>query len=149
MKKLLLIIVASQSMICSVSLADEPDLYSTILELDRILFDAFNNKDIEIAKKLFDRDLEFYHDTGGVSDYDQTIENSSRLFEADNGLTRELIHDSVQVHPIAGYGAIQVGKHRFCHPENGILDCGVFDFLHVWKLEEGAWTLARVVSYGH
>ena len=117
--------------------------------MDKILFDAFNNKDIEATRKIFDRDLEFYHDTGGVSDYDQSIQNSIRLFESDSGLTRELIADSVEVYPIAGFGAIQVGKHRFCHPEDGVMDCGVFDFLHIWKQEDTVWTLVRVVSYAH
>ena len=100
-------------------------------------------------EEIFDPGLEFYHDTGGVTDYDQAIENTRKLFQSNTGLTRELIVDSTSVHPIAGFGAIQVGKHRFCHPEKGAMDCGVFDFLHIWKKGEDSWTLARVVSYGH
>jgi hypothetical protein len=149
MKRLLATLAVLLAGVCSQAYADEPDLREQILEMDRLLFDAFNARDIETSKRIFDPDLEFYHDTGGVSDFEQTIANSQRLFEADNGLTRELIVDSVSVHPIAGYGAIQIGKHRFCHPEKGVMDCGVFDFVHVWKRHEDSWTLTRVISYGH
>lgn len=149
MKRYFQLGVLLSAVVCSHALAEGQSLYDEILRMDRILFDAFNNRDIETSKKIFDRDLEFYHDTGGVSDYAQTVANSERLFEANTGLTRELILDSVSVYPVPGYGAIQVGKHRFCHPENGTMDCGVFDFLHIWKQSEGTWTLARVVSYAH
>ena len=134
---------------CSFAYADEPSLYDEILQMDSMLFEAFNNSDIQKTKEIFDPDLEFYHDKGGVTNYDQAIENTRRLFESNTGLRRELIVESMHVYPVAGYGAIQVGKHRFCHPENGIMDCGVFDFLHIWKKGDVSWTLARVVSYGH
>ena len=132
--------------------AEEPKkdpLYDEILAMDTRLFTAFNEQDLETFKEIFDPSLEFFHDTGGLADYAQSIENSRRLFDADTGLTRELLADTVEVHPIAGYGAIQVGKHRFCHPENGVMDCGTFDFLHIWKKTGDKWTVTRVVSYGH
>ena len=124
-------------------------LRDEILAMDAMLFEAFNNRDLETMKQLFDPDLEFYHDTGGVSDYRQSVENSRRLFEADTGLTRELLIEYARVYPVPDYGAIQVGKHRFCHPENGEMDCGVFEFLHIWKKNDSGWTVARVVSYAH
>ncbi len=129
--------------------AEEPSLRDTVLALDKQLFDAFNERDVDTFKRLFDKDLEFFHDTGGVTDYAQAIVNTERLFEADTGLTRELLLDTVSVYPVPNYGAIQVGKHRFCHPENGVMDCGTFEFLHIWRQQGDAWTLARVVSYGH
>ena len=124
-------------------------LYDEILAMDTRLFTAFNEQDLETFKEIFDPSLEFFHDTAGLADYAQSIENSRRLFEADNGLTRKLLAESMQVYPIAGYGAIQVGKHRFCHPENGVMDCGTFDFMHIWKKSGDKWTITRVVSYGH
>ena len=124
-------------------------LYDEILAMDSQLFNAFNKRDLETTEKIFDQSLEFFHDTGGVSDYAQSIENSRRLFDANTGLTRELLLDTVSVYPVPNYGAIQVGKHRFCHPENGVMDCGTFEFLHIWRQQGDAWTLARVVSYGH
>lgn len=48
-----------------------------------------------------------------------------------------------------GYGAIQIGQHEFCHEENGIDDCGVFGFTHVWHRSSDGWKITRVLSYGH
>ena len=129
--------------------AEDTALYDTILAMDAKMFDAFNNRDIETTADVFSRELEFFHDTGGVTNYDQAMENSRRLFDANTGLRRELIQDSMTVYPIPNYGAIQVGKHRFCHPANGEMDCGVFEFMHIWKQEGDTWRITKVVSYGH
>jgi hypothetical protein len=56
---------------------------------------------------------------------------------------------SLDVHPVPGYGAIQIGEHRFCHDENGHEECGVFGFTHVWRDVDGQWQIVRVLSYGH
>ena len=129
--------------------AEEPSLRDTVLALDKQLFNAFNERDVDTFKRMFDEDIEFFHDIGGLSDYDQAITNTAQLFERDTGLTRELLLDTVSIYPVPDFGAIQVGKHRFCHPENGVMDCGTFDFLHIWRQQEDSWTLVRVVSYGH
>ncbi|MDJ0652979.1 MAG: nuclear transport factor 2 family protein [Xanthomonadales bacterium] len=124
-------------------------LEQQILAMDKRLFDAFNQRDLEATGDIFDPDIEFYHDTGGLSRYEQAMENSRRLFANAGDLTRVLLHDSLEIHPIAGYGALQTGQHRFCHTENGQMDCGTFKFMHIWRHHNGRWTLSRVVSYGH
>ncbi|VUD46223.1 hypothetical protein TDB9533_00780 [Thalassocella blandensis] len=129
--------------------ADPTDLKSQILEMDRKLFDAFNTRDLEATKSIFDLSLEFYHDSSGVSNYEQAIENTRRLFSSGGDLRRELLIDSVEIYPIKDFGAIQSGKHKFCHTENKKLDCGVFKFLHIWKNTENGWKLVRVISYAH
>lgn len=149
MLKLTSILLAS-TLLCQQSvLAAEPSLQETILQLDKQLFDAFNQRDIETSKALLDKNVEFYHDTGGLADYEQTIANLTRLFANAGDLTRELVPGSTEVYPIKDFGAIQTGQHRFCHTENSKPDCGVFKFLHVWKLQQERWTVVRVVSYGH
>ncbi len=149
-----LIAIAAVTLFGSISpaygdLPDDDMLYHTILEMDAVLFNAFHDHDIETTAALFDPDLEFFHDTAGLSDYQASVENSRRLFEEQQDLTRELLPESVSVYPVPGYGAIQVGQHRFCHPENDVMDCGVFEFMHIWKLTGNSWTLTRVVSYAH
>ena len=37
------------------------NLYDTIMTLDSIVFDAFNNRDLATLEKYFSRDLEFYN----------------------------------------------------------------------------------------
>jgi hypothetical protein len=53
------------------------------------------------------------------------------------------------VHPIEGYGAIEIGKHRFKHIENGKLEIGTFKFVMIWKNDNGNWRISRVISYDH
>lgn len=131
--------------------ADGPpgDLYEQIAEMDRVLFDAFNTRDLETTKKIFAEDLEFFHDNDGLAGYAKTIESLASLFAQNNDLHRELVEGSMEVFPVPGYGAMQFGEHRFCHTENGKPDCGTFRFAHVWRREGEAWKLARVLSYGH
>jgi Domain of unknown function (DUF4440) len=125
------------------------ELYDTIARMDSIMFDALARRDTVLLKDLFTKDLEFYHDKGGLTDYENMINVSKTLFTKENGLKRELVPGSLEVYPIKDYGAIQEAKHRFCHPENGKEDCGTFKFIHIWKREDGKWKVSRVVSYDH
>ena len=124
-------------------------LYDSIVHMDSILFDAFNKRDLESQKNIFATDLEFYHDKGGLTNYNQVIENTRKLFEQNNGLKRTLIPGSLEVYPIKDYGAIEIGMHRFCHQENGKDDCGTFKFVQVWQRRPNGWKLTRVISYDH
>lgn len=125
------------------------ELYKEIAHMDSVLFKAFNAMDLEKLKTLFDTDLEFYHDMGGLMNYTQNIVATKKLFDRNNGLRRELVAGTLEVYPIKDYGAIQTGSHQFCHPENGKPDCGIFKFVHIWHKKNGEWKLTRVISYGH
>lgn len=125
------------------------ELYDTIAHMDSMLFDAFNSRNLEKLKTLFTQDLEFYHDKGGLSGYEENMKNFSENFSKNNKLNRRLVPGSLDVYPIKDYGAIEIGLHTFCHLENDKEDCGTFKFVHVWQKKEGAWKLSRVVSYGH
>ena len=133
-------------LLCCTALADT-DLAAEIRAADARLFDAFNRCDVDAMGALYAEDLEFYHDTGGLDGRTRTLEKTRAMCERELGLVRTLVDD--EVHPVAGHGAIHVGRHRFCHPVDGVEDCGTFEFLHVWKRTQDGWKLARVVSYGH
>jgi hypothetical protein len=117
--------------------------------MDSVLFTAFNNRDMNTFKSLFTPDLEFYHDKGGLTDYNYSIQSFANTIAQNNGLRRELVKGSLEVYPIKDYGAIQVAAHTFCHPENGKMDCGSFKFVHIWKKIGNDWKITRVVSYDH
>jgi uncharacterized protein DUF4440 len=125
------------------------DLYKEIAHMDSVLFNAFNTRDIEKFKTLFTEDLEFYHDKGGLTGYEQTIGFMNSTAKTNNQLKRELVPGSLEVYPIPGYGAMEIGAHTFCHIENGKQDCGTFKFVHIWQKKNGEWKITRVVSYGH
>jgi hypothetical protein len=130
------------------SLANQ-NLYKEISRMDSILFNAFNNRNLNQFKNFFTEDLEFYHDKGGLTGYQQTVDFLKTTTELNNQLRRELVKGTLEVYPIPGYGAMEIGVHTFCHNENGRQDCGSFKFVHVWKKTNGEWKISRVVSYGH
>ena len=124
-------------------------LYQQIVHMDSVLFNAFNNRDLQTFQSIFTKDLEFYHDKGGLTDYTYTVESFKGTIAQNNGLRRDLLKGTTEIYPIKDYGAMQIGEHRFCHLENGKQDCGTFKFIHVWKKINGEWKITRVLSYNH
>ena len=127
----------------------EKELFSKVANLDSSLFAAYNTKNLDLMKTYFTLDLEWYQDNGGLLDYEKVFSNFLSIFNRDYNLTRNLIKESLEVHPIEGYGAIEIGKHQFKHIENGKLEIGTFKFLMIWKNDNGNWKIARVISYDH
>ena len=129
--------------------ADAAELRELVAGLDRKMFDAYNAHDVDGLMAWFSADLEFYHDTGGLLDFQQVKAGFTSVFANNKDIRRELVDGSLEVYPIKGYGAIEIGSHRFCHTENGKPDCGTFRFLQIWRFKDGAWKVTRDVSYGH
>jgi len=129
--------------------ATSGELFETIVRMDRSVFEAFNEKNLERLMSMFTADLEFYDDGSGVKTFAQTKEDFVKVFADVPDLHRELVPGSLEVYPLPGYGAIEVGEHRFCHEENGKQDCGVMKFSMVWRQTGETWKLARVLSYAH
>jgi hypothetical protein len=126
-------------------------LYNEIAFMDSVMFNAFNEHNLDKLKTTFSEDLEFYHDKGGLAGYAQSMENFNTLFERNKntGLRRDMVAGSLEVYPIKDYGAVEVCAHRFCHKENGKDDCGVFKNIMVWQKKDGKWKVTRVISYDH
>jgi hypothetical protein len=120
-----------------------------IARMDTLVFAAFNARDLASLKKYFAPDLEFYQDNEGLESYSQTIRDFDAMFHQATAIQRVLVPGSLEVYPIKGYGAIEVGSHRFCHEEKGKQECGTFRFLHVWRKTGTRWRLSRIVSYAH
>lgn len=131
------------------SASSPADLRSEIAAADSQIFAAFNARDLARLRSFFTRDLEFYQDNEGVESYAKTIKDFAQLFGQPAAIHRELIPGTLEVYPIKDYGAIEIGRHRFCHVENGKDDCGTFSFVHIWRRTKTGWKIARVVSYGH
>lgn len=127
----------------------DKELVAKITQLDSAMFAAFNSKNIDVMKTYFTSDLEWYQDNGGLIGYEKVFENFQSIFNRDYELTRSLIKESLEIHPIQGYGAIEIGKHQFKHIENGKLEVGTFKFLMIWKNDNDNWKISRVISYDH
>jgi hypothetical protein len=131
------------------ALVIEKQLFEKVAKLDSSLFAAYNSKNLDLMKTYFTKDLEWYQDNGGLIDFEKVFENFNSIFNRDYDLKRNLIKESLEVHPIEDYGAIEIGKHQFKHIENGKLEIGTFKFLMIWKNDNGNWKISRVVSYDH
>ena len=125
------------------------ELFNKVANLDSSLFAAYNSKNLNLMKTYFTKDLEWYQDNGGLIDFEKVFSNFQSIFNRDYDLKRNLIKESLEVHPIEGYGAIEIGKHQFKHIENGKLEIGTFKFLMIWKNDNGNWKISRVISYDH
>ena len=124
-------------------------LHSAIAAADSLLFAAFNRRDLVALRSFFTRDLEFYQDNKGVENYAQTMKDFGQMFGQPTPIRRELVSGSLEVYPIKNYGAMEVGRHRFCHVESGTDNCGTFSFVHIWRQTKAGWKISRVISYGH
>ena len=125
------------------------ELFNKVVNLDSSLFAAYNSKNLNLMKTYFTKDLEWYQDNGGLIDFNKVFSNFQSIFNRDYDLKRNLIRESLEVHPIEGYGAIEIGKHQFKHIENGKLEIGTFKFVMIWKNDNGNWKISRVISYDH
>ena len=129
--------------------AEARALFDEIAAADRAMFDGFNAHDVERATMFFSADVEMYHDKGGLLSLADAVSGMKGNFAKNDGLRRELVAGSMEVFPIPGYGAIQVGAHEFCHREGDEDVCGTFRFLHVWQRRDGGWKITRAISYDH
>jgi len=125
------------------------DLFNKIANLDSSLFAAYNSKNLDLMKTYFTPDPEWYQDNGGLIGFEKVFSNFQSIFNREYDLKRNLLNESLEVHPIEGYGAIEIGKHQFKHIENGKLEIGTFKFLMIWKNDKGSWKITRVISYDH
>jgi D-alanyl-D-alanine carboxypeptidase len=126
-------------------------LWSEILAADRAMFDAFNRGDAGALGAYFSERLEFFHDLGGLSGKTQSLQQLARNFgRRDLKLRRELRPEGLQIFPLPGVGAMQIGRHRFCRSERGEAEqCSDFGFSTVWEKTASGWQQLRVLSYGH
>jgi len=126
-------------------------LFDELARMDSELFDAtFSSCDAAKANAIFTDDVEFYHDKDGLSVGEKVRENTRRLTAscpAAHGVTRTVVPGSLRVYPIEGYGAVQTGVHRF--DERGAATSTLAKFISLWRLQDGRWRLARVLSLDH
>jgi Domain of unknown function (DUF4440) len=127
---------------------DPSSLRAEILQADSLMFAAYNAHDAVQIGRYFTRDLEFYHDAGGLLTWAQAMAGLTSNFDQNNGIRRVLV-GAVEVYPIRDYGAIETGVHQFCHREADKEECGTFKFLHVWRRTAAGWQVSRAVSYDH
>jgi hypothetical protein len=129
---------------------NQADLDKAITALDRKLFDAYNHCDLKTFDSLLADDVEFYHDQGGVTLGRQKLTESVKNNICTGDTQRWLVPGTLKIYYMKGYGAIEMGVHRFLHPKTEASNgTGEASFVQLWQCKDGAWKLTRVLSYDH
>lgn len=126
-------------------------LVNEITETDRNLFEAFDTCNVDAYASYLSPDLEFYHDQGGKTGYQEQLDSLRQRCSEGLVLRRELVKDSLVVNSAPGFGAIEAGTHQFyTKQKDGTehLDATA-KFTEIWTKATGSWKLVRVISYGH
>ncbi len=123
----------------------DKELYDKIVQLDSILFDAYNNCKMNISEELYSDSIEFYHDRGGLST------SKKGLLEALKNnicgkVTRHLITGSIEVSPIPGYGAVEIGEHSFHNNQEPDAPSKPSRFVVLWQYKNNKWQVREVIS---
>lgn len=140
---------SAQSVPALDKIQNQEELNRAITALDAALFDAYNRCDLEKFASYIDENVEFYHDQGGVTLGRQALTDSVKK-NICGRVTRELVPGTLKIYPMKGFGAVEMGVHRFHHPGHDDTEgVGEGQFVHLWQCKDGAWKVTRVISYDH
>lgn len=127
---------------------NQADLDRTIAALDAALFDGYNRCDLAEFSALVDENVEFYHDSGGITLGNAALTDSIRK-NICGRTTRELVPGTLKAYYMKGIGAVEFATHRFFHPAGSTDDPGEAETVMLWRYKDGAWKITRVFSYDH
>lgn len=127
--------------------AEQAELTRTVTAMDTKLFDAYNHCDLKTLGEMVSDDLEFYHDQTGLmvgkAPFLKAIKENIC-----GKVQRILVPGTLEVHRLKGYGAVEIGVHRFHHPGDPGPG-GEAKFIMIWQDRDGVWVVTRVISYDH
>jgi ketosteroid isomerase-like protein len=128
--------------------AEQAELTQTITALDTKLFDAYNRCDLKTLGAMVSDDLEFYHDQTGLQVGKAPFLESIKK-NICGKVQRTLVPGTLEAHRLKGFGAVEIGTHRFRQPGHSEEGEGEAKFVMIWKDTGGVWLLTRVISYDH
>jgi hypothetical protein len=139
----------AQTVVPIESIKSQEELTQVVTALDKQLFDAYNTCNIDKLGTMVVDDLEFYHDKTGLAVGKQVFLEAIKN-NICGKVTRQLVPGTLEVYPLHGYGAVEIGVHRFYHPGAQDHDVvGEAKFITLWQYKDGAWKVSRAISYDH
>lgn len=133
-------------------------LFLELKQQDSLFFErGFNNCDIQYLEKTTDKNLKFFHDTGGFQDKKEFLARTKKYIcsNLNEKVIRKINTESLEVFPLYNngqlYGGIQSGEHYFYIRKKNKADSitGVAKFTSVWLKNQNTWKLSEVLSYNH
>jgi hypothetical protein len=127
---------------------DDRALYDTIVKLDSIFFSYYNSCDVNLEKHaaFYSDSIEFYHDKGGLSTSKAGVLEGIKKYVCGK-VSRYPVQGSIEVYPIPGFGAIEIGLHKFFNKEEPDATPHASRFTIVWQYtKEAGWKIRKVIS---
>lgn len=121
------------------------ELYNTIVHMDSVYFNAYNTCDMATQAAIYSDSIEFYHDRGGLMTSKKDLLAALKA-NICGKVTRVLVPGSVEVYPVPGFGAIEIGYHRFINHQESETPSGPGRFVVFWRLKDGKWQITKVAS---
>ena len=121
------------------------ELYNTIVHMDSVYFNAYNTCDMATQAAIYSDSIEFYHDRGGLMTSKKDLLAALKA-NICGKVTRVLVRGSVEVYPVPGFGAIEIGYHRFINHQESETPSGPGRFVVFWRLRNGKWQITKVAS---
>lgn len=130
---------------CSLhSFSQDTALYRTVAGLDSAFFHAYNTCDLVTQEKFYADGIEFFHDKSGLDTSKPNILANTKKYICGK-VTRELVKGSLEVSPLPGYGAVELGMHVF-HNLQEKTSSKPSRFMIIWKNDDGRWQITKVIS---
>jgi hypothetical protein len=155
MMVLLRILAAVVSLAAAQPAATDPA--AIVQTRDDAFWQAYNACDTKAFRGFFSSDVEFYHDRGGPTIGLDALDAAlaKNLCGGASRLRREPVDGTVRLSILRNgdtvYGAIVAGEHLFYvrPPDKPEFLDGRARFVTLWLLKDGAWKMARLLSYDH
>jgi hypothetical protein len=132
-------------LLCGAGYSQTDDLYRTIIKLDSTFFQAYNNCDLATQERFLSDSIEFFHDKSGLETSKKNILASTKKYICGK-VTRELVKGSVEVSPLPGYGAVELGEHMFHNNQEKNNTPHASKFVIIWRNNNGKWTITKIIS---
>ena len=134
-----------------------PDPAAIVQARDDAFWIAYNACDTKAFRGFFSSDVEFYHDRGGPTIGVDALDTAlaKNLCGGGSRLRRQPVEGTVRLSILRNgdtvYGAIVAGEHLFYvrPPDKPEFLDGRARFVSLWLLKDGAWKMARLLSYDH
>ncbi|MEP7322131.1 MAG: nuclear transport factor 2 family protein [Saprospiraceae bacterium] len=133
-------------------------LTATILNLDSLFWQTYNECTTEKTGQFLMDDVKFYHDKGGITNGKNNLVASIKNNICGNPnqhIRREAVNGTVNVYPLKNgdsiYGAIISGEHYFYVTANNKPEKreGLAKFTQLWLLQNNEWKMSFILSYDH
>lgn len=154
-------VMAAAALLAQAAPAGEPaaavDPAAAVAERDAGFWRVYNACDVAAVEGFLTADVEFYHDRGGPLTGWAALAPAlkSGLCGGATRVRRAPVEGTVRISILkqgdAVYGAVMSGEHVFYVTQPGkaeFLD-GHARFTHLWRLQDGAWRMSRILSYDH